>query len=226
MGILEKIVLSNFSVGGECNLFHHGLVLDCLQKQNLEFSQGNLYGFIGEFGNGGAALSCGITGNTNFYEGQIYIDNKEVSIEYLTNNSWYVGRDLYTSTSKKLFSRKPRIMKNTIEEQIEYGIRKVNQDLDLYSVQRMFNLSSERLKRNIEYVGGERWKSSVAIGFANGRRIFCYPWFNSRDIEQLGEQLARTITTLLDFGCIVIMPTTQKENIRKISNKANIVQLR
>lgn len=225
MGILEKIVLKNFSVGGECNLFHHGLVLDCLEKQYLEFEQGNLYGIIGEFGDGGAALSCGITGNTNYYEGQIFIDDKETSIEYLAKNSWYVGSDLYSSNSKKLFGSKPRMTKNTIKEQIEYGIKKINHDLDFCTVQSIFALSNERVSRNIDYISGERWKASVAIGFANGRSIFCYPWFNSRDIDHLEEQLMCTITALLDFGCIVIIPTTKKVNIEKISNKAHIVLL-
>lgn len=225
VGILEKIVLKNFSVGGKCNLFHHGVVLDCLKKQYLEFEQGNLYGIIGEFGNGGAALSCGITGNTNYYEGQIFIDDKETSIEYLAKNSWYVGNDLYSSNSKKFWGSKLRITKNTIKEQIEYGIQKNNHVLDFCAVQNLFNLSNERVNRNIDYVSGERWKASVAIGFANGRSIFCYPWFNSRDIDHLEEQLTCTITSLLDFGCIVIIPTTQKTNIEKIFNKAHIVLL-
>ena len=91
---MEKIIFDNFSVGGECNLFHHGTVLDCLQNNCFEFHAGNLYGIIGEFGNGGAALSCGITGNTDYYEGRIYIDNQESSMEHIIENSWYVGLDL------------------------------------------------------------------------------------------------------------------------------------
>ena len=90
---MEKIVFDNFSVGGECNLFHHGTVLDCLQNNYFEFYAGNLYGIIGEFGNVGAALSCGITGNTDFYEGKVYIDEQESSMEYIVKNSWYVGSD-------------------------------------------------------------------------------------------------------------------------------------
>lgn len=223
VAILEKIVLENFSVGGKCNLFHHGLVLDCLEKNNLEFYEGNFYGIIGEFGNGGAALSCGITGNTNYYEGKIWVNDKETSIDYLIQNSWYVGNDLHSSNSKRIFSCKPRITKNTIGEQIEFGIRKVRSDLDFRTVQNIFNLSDERIDRNIEYVSGERWKASAAIGFANGKKIFCYPWFNSKDIDQLEGQLLNTVKSLLDFGCIVIMPTTKKENIIKISNKAHIL---
>lgn len=222
---MEKIVLENFSVGGKCNLFHHGMVLDCLEKKELEFYKGYLYGIIGEFGNGGAALSCGITGNTNFYEGKIFIDDRESSIKQLIKNSWYVGTDLYTYNSKKLFGNKPKIMKKTIKEQIEIGIQNVNHDLDFGTIQRVFNLSNERVDRNIEYVSGERWKASAAIGYANGKKLFCFPWLNSKDIDKLEEQLINTVNVLLDFGCIVIIPTTKEENIKKISNKGNMILL-
>ena len=216
--ILEKIVFENFSVGGECNLFHHGTVLDCLQNNSFEFHAGNLYGVIGEFGNGGAALSCGITGNTDYYEGRVYIDNQESSMEYIIENSWYVGLDL--KNTGKLFKKK-----QTIRQQIEYGIHNFKQESDVGKIQSIFNISEERIDRSIKYVSGERWKASAAIGYANGRKIFCYPWMNSRDIEHLKEQLFDVIKYLTDSGCIVIIPTTAEENMKKISSKYNIVYI-
>lgn len=222
--ILEKIKLSNISFGGECNLFHYGIVHDCLQINDFEFFTGNLYGIIGEFGTGGAALSCGITGNTKFYEGKIYFDDKEKEIEDLVNISWYIGNDLYQYRTSGFFCNKPKINKKTIKEQIEYGVRCKLIDRDFTTIQKMFKISSERVERNISFVSGERWKASAAIGYANGKRIFCYPWMNSKDIEHLKEQLSHTVEALLDVGCIVIIPTTNEENIKKISCKGfNVV---
>lgn len=207
MAILEKIIFNNFSVGGECNLFHHGIVQDCLFRNNFEFYMGELYGIIGEFGTGGAALSCGITGNTNFYEGEINVDNKESSISYIIQNSWYVGLDL--NESKSIFRKK-----QTIRQQLEYGISNFNQQLDFNTIVDRFEISNERIDRSIDFVSGERWKASAAIGYANGKKIFCYPWLNSRDVKNLREQLSKTIKNLLDAGCIVIFPTTKEENIK------------
>ena len=218
MAILEKIVFDNFSVGGECNLFHHGTVLDCLQNNYFEFYAGNLYGIIGEFGNGGAALSCGITGNTDFYEGKVYIDEQESSMEYIVKNSWYVGSDL--NNSKRLFRKK-----RTIRQQIEYGIHNITHQFDIEKIQGIFNISDERIDRNIEFVSGERWKASVAIGYANGRKVFCYPWMNSKDIEHLKDQLLNTIKYLIDSDCIVIVPTTTEENNKKICSNYNVLYL-
>lgn len=216
---MEKIVFDNLSVGGECNLFHHGTVLDCLQNNNFEFHVGNLYGIIGEFGNGGAALSCGITGNTGFYEGKVYIDDQERSMEYIIKNSWYVGLDL--NATKRFFKKK-----QTIRQQIEYGVQNINQEFNIEKIQNIFNISNERINRNIEFVSGERWKASVAIGYANGRKVFCYPWMNSRDIDYLKEQLMNTIKYLINSDCIVIIPTTKEENIKKICPICNILYLK
>lgn len=218
MAILEKIVLDDFSTYGKCYLFHYGTVQDCLQKNYFEFHVGNLYGIVGEFGNGGAALSCGITGNTDFYEGNVYIDDQESSMEYVIKNSWYVGLEL--KNTKRLFKKR-----QTIRQQIEYGVRNLNQEFDAETIQSIFRLSDARIDRYIEFVSGERWKMSAAIGYANGRKIFCYPWMNSWDIEHLKEQLSNTIKYLLDSDCIVIVPTTTEENVKKICSKYKIFRI-
>lgn len=215
VAILEKIVFNNFAVGGKCNLFHHGTVQDCLQNSNFEFHSGKLYGIIGEFGDGGAALSCGITGNTDFFKGEVFIDDKEVSIEHVIKSSWYVGLDL--NKTKRLFRGK-----QTIREQIEYGVRNIVQDFDSSTIQNIFSISNERINRSIEFVGNERWKASVAIGYSNGKKVFCYPWMNSKDIERFKEQLSKAVGFLLNLGCIVIVPTTKEENIRKIHSEYNL----
>lgn len=225
VAILEKIILEKFSSGGECNLFHHGVVQDCLEGINLDLYEGNLYGIIGEFGMGGAALSCGMTGNTNIYNGKIFINEEEKPMDYLVQRSWYVGTDLYKNKAHGIFFNKYKIKKNTIKEQIEFGINNVRKDLEFASIQRDFKLSNERINRNIEFVSGERWKASSAIGYANGKKVFCYPWFNSKDIKQFQEQLADTINTLLNLECIVMIPTTKEENIQTITNKGHMIFL-
>ena len=225
VAVLEKITFSGVSFGGHCNLFRYGVVQDCLQKRNFEFSVGNLYGIIGEFGEGGATLSCGITGNTEFYEGKIYIDGIEKDIGELVDIRWYIGNDLYKYRINSLFCNRIRINKKTIKEQIEYGVRCQLIDKDFLTIQKMFNISSERIERNINYVGFERWKASAAIGYANGKRIFCCPWMNSSDIEYLREQLSQTVNVLIDEGCVVIFPITKEENIKKLSDKNCMIYL-
>lgn len=218
MATLEKIILDNFSGGGKCNLFHYGIVQDCLPKNKFEFLSGNFYGIIGEFGTGGAALSCILTGNTQFYGGQIYVDDKESSIDYIIRNSWYVGLD---TNKKKCKLRR----KKTIRECIESGVRETAQECDAQMIGNLFNVSKERVERNIRYASGERWKASAAIGYAYGKKIFCYPWMNSKDVELLRQQLSETIKILIDCECIIIFPTTTENNLKMISNNYEKIML-
>ena len=48
---------------------------------------------------------------------------------------------------------------------------------------------------------------------------------NSWDIEHLKEQLSNTIKYLLDSDCIVIVPTTTEENVKKICSKYKIFRI-
>ena len=121
---------------------------ETLQKRDFEFSSGNLYGIIGEFGEGGAALSCGITGNTDFYEGKVYFDGIEKTIKDVVDISWYIGNDLYQYRKNMVFGIKPKINKRTIKEQIEHGVHCKLTDTDFSSIQKMFCISSERINRN------------------------------------------------------------------------------
>ena len=159
------------------------------------------------------------------YEGEIFIDETKSTITDLINISWYIGDGLPEKVKKGLFHSKNSINRNSIKEQIEYGVRFRRQDSDYASIKELFEVSSERINRNIEFVGGERWKASAAIGYANGRNIFCYPWMNTKDIENIREQLTKTIKCLVDEGCIVIFPTTKEENIKKIYSEGQIVLL-
>lgn len=87
----------------------------------------------------------------------------------------------------------------------------------------MFEVSKAGAGKSIHKVGDERWKASIAIGFAYCKKIFCYPWMNSKDIELLKEQMTKSIKVLTENNCIVVLPTTKEENITKLSIKYNII---
>lgn len=142
---MQKIVLKNFSSGGSCDLFHHGIPQECLMPNDFEFYAGNLYGIIAEFGSGGAALSCCLTGNTKFFEGKIYIDDKKETLSNLVKNSWYVGHDIYGSHSP--------LRRKTIKEQIKAGVQATHCELDADTIQSMFCVSNQRVGRSIKRVG-------------------------------------------------------------------------
>ncbi len=214
---MQKIVLKNFSAGGSCDLFHHGIPQECLQPNDFEFYTGNLYGIIAEFGSGGAALSCCLTGNTKFFEGKIYIDDKKETLSSLVKNSWYVGYDIYGSHNP--------LRRKTIKEQISAGVKATHCELDADTIQSMFCVSDQRVGRIIKRVSGERWNASIAIGYSYGKKIFCYPWMNSWDVQLFQRQMKKNIEVLTENNCIVILPTTNEENIKKVSSRYSIINL-
>ena len=216
---MEKIELRDFNVISSCDLFRHGTVVDNLAFNNFEFHVGKFYGIVGEFGDGGEALSYGMAGKADICKGEVYVDDRKSSLEFLFQNSWYIGSDLKVP---KWYPKK----KKTIKWQIAYGARKFKQEHDADTIQRLFRVSDERVNRNINFVSGERWKASAAIGFANGRRIFCYPWMNTRDVRLLKEQMAGTIEFLLASKCIVILPTTTERNVEAVFPEHEIISLR
>lgn len=219
VAVLEKIVFKDFSVGGACDLFQYGVTQDCLRGHGTVFEMyaGILNGIVGEFGNGGAVLSYILANNTNLYEGKIYIDDKKETISPIVENSWYIGYDIYGF-------RKP-LKRKTIREQIMDGVRESQCDLNADAIQNMFEVSEAGARKSIQKVGMERWKASTAIGYAYQKKIFCYPWMNSRDVELLREQMTKSIQILIENNCIVVLPTTKEENIKKLSAKYNIINV-
>lgn len=221
MEILEKVntlAIEDLSVIGTCNLFHYGKVVDCINHFNYEFTGGKVYGIIGEFGFGGAALTNCLTGIIPMHEGKIYYNGNNVSQMQISKKCCYVGDDVV----------KARYLKRhmTIKEQIEYGLRNIkSSSLNVNEIQNLFLISDERFTRRLKYVSGERWKASAAIGYANGRSIYCYPWLNTKDIEHLKEQISGTIEILKNAGAIIIVPTTKEENIYKISSDCEVIYL-
>lgn len=225
VAILEKVEIYNMDAGGNCNLFHHGIVKDYIEIKYFEMKAGNLYGIIGEFGNGGAALSCCISGDTNFHKGEIIIDGEITDITTLAENSWYIGNDLRSNKSKRFMRRKPRFQSHTIKDQIQAGINNHSIQYDCDAICKLFKISPERAERNIEFVSGERWRASVAIGFSHGKSIFCYPWLNTQDIERNKMEMINTINTLIDHNKIIILPTTKEENVAELSNRVHFLTL-
>jgi ABC-type dipeptide/oligopeptide/nickel transport system, ATPase component len=232
---LEKILFENFSARGTCKIFHHDSVKECIQDKSFEIYAGMLNGVVGEYGNEKAAISCSLTGNVRFNGDRISVDDKEETIDYIIKNSWYIVYDIYGSHSP-LFRRKTKgeplyyeynmlRRRKTIKEQIETGVQENRCDLNANTIQEMFELLESRLGRSINYVSGARWKSSIAIGYAYGKKIFCYPWMNSKDVRIMEEQIRKNIEILTDNNCFVVFPTTKEENIKKLATKYNIIYL-
>jgi hypothetical protein len=82
-------------------------------------------------------------------------------------------------------------------------------------IKSLFQLSDDRFERDLSYVSGEIRRISIAIGFALGREIFCYPKFNTHEI---GDSDFDNVKVLKKHNKLILMPTcrtTLKTPIRR-----------
>ena len=214
-----KVKLLDFRAGGKCDLFHYGILNDYSDRINLTLESGHLYGVIGEFGEGGAAISYGLSGRLPSYEGSVWVNDSEVKREELRSLAWYVGYDIHSPKESR------RLYKHSIESQVKEGIAKAGQPFSVKEVQNMFKISDERFSRNIKYVSGERYKASAAIGYAFDKQIFCFPWMNSRDLFHQKEHITNIVSVLLKANKIVLLPTAKKEMLAALFDDFNLVDL-
>ena len=207
--VINDLEVFNLEALCDCTLFNYGVMRDLCNKFTYNFKSGKVYGIIGEFGTGGWALSYSLAGKQKDYNGVIKVNGNVVDYKILKGISCYVGEGI---ESKKLFGKK-----NTIIEQLDAGLKsKKNNSNNIEYIIQLFELSKERTNRIIEHISNERWKASIAIGYAYGKQIYCFPWLNSGEIMFLKEHIKLCIGILRKNGAIVIIPTCKEKSIMDI----------
>jgi len=215
MRVLEKInqlTVKNLTARCICKLSGYGKIIDSISIFSYEFKPGNIYGVFDEFSCGGWALSWVLSGKQKVFEGEVRINENPVGYRELKNYSWYVGED---SGRRKLFG----VNKMTVKEQIQFGIDSGKSFCnDINRIKVMFGLSNERFDRCLQYVSGERWKASMAIGYSLGKTIYCFPWLNSYFLSTFKQHFELCFKALAEIGAIIIIPTCNTNYIKDILN--------
>ncbi|MCD9024090.1 ATP-binding cassette domain-containing protein [Cohnella silvisoli] len=187
---------------------NYGQMIDYIKEFHYIFEKGKSYGIIGECGEGGWGLSYNLVGREHCKDGDILINQKTATMEDLKSISWYVGESTH---NRWLFSNK------SILSQLKNGVSN-NQFKNRKSVEEivdMFGLSKDRLKMKFEELGWEKWRTSIAIGFANGKQVFCFPWVSTGWINDLimNSAIHICIDVLKKNGSIIILPTQRAESV-------------
>lgn len=177
---------------------------------NYEFKPGNVYGLISDFGCGSWGLTTCVGGRSStHYIGKILLNETEIAAEELKKYSCFIAENVYVNlnTEQKLLTPK---------ECIERALSASLQPYSVEQIKSMFCLSEGRFERSLACVSGEIWLISMAINFALGKQIFCYPWLNAIDISRFEIASQHGIIKLLkDLGKIVLVPSSQKRILRK-----------
>ena len=57
----------------------------------------------------------------------------------------------------------------------------------------------------------------MAIGYAFGKRVFCFPWVNSSFIQILKPRLKTCFQVLKDNGCMIILSNGKRKAFTKMN---------
>lgn len=190
------------------SLINFGSTIDDIADLKCKFSSGKSYGIIGECGSGGWGLSYVLSGRDTCPKQKIFTNEKEISQEDLKRIGWYVGDGIERNS---VFNRE-----KSIKKQLQLGVKQNKHCVE--EIVNKFNLSHDRLNQRLSELSWEKWRASIAIGYAHNKKIFCFPWLNTAQVNDLilntGFHIYSDI--LKKEGAIIIVPTDKKETLEFI----------
>lgn len=179
---------------------------------SYDFSSGNTYGIVSDFGCGSWSLvTClGGRGRDEYAYGEVLLDGKTASPAERRRESAFIGESVFDGINSPSEPLSPR---GCIEKALQLsGLPYSPSD-----IKEIFQLSDERYERDLRYVSGEIGRISIAVSFALGKSIFCFPWSNEHDIMNV-LHLSKIIDFLKKSNKIVLIPTSQEKYVKKISD--------
>lgn len=96
----------------------------------------------------------------------------------------------------------------TIRRRVEQGLKANRLSYSPDEIREMFWIDKERFERPIKEVGNAFLCCNAAIGFANNKKIYCFPWMSKLKMEYYSERIKYVCATLSKLDCIVLLPVS------------------
>ena len=182
----------------------------CLLKGKYHFESSHIYTLLSDnYEN--LALSYLLTGRVQLHNTNIKINGISISKKELEQISCYVG----SSSSKKRFFNKP-----TVRDEINNALTFSNISMNIEDIVNYFSLTPSRLDRLLKYTGNEHWRASLAIGYSNEKKIYCFPYVTEElSLELVRLRIDEFIIRLKNEGNIIIIPSDKKTELIKVSDE-------
>lgn len=169
MNLLNDIYIENLSVICNPSILGINSVHDKLKNFSYHLCSSKIYGVLSKLGGGAWALSYMLSGKVKQKSGYVFSnDNIILGHEKLKLQSCYVG-DIIYNRSKFGLKYYPTV-KQLLEENVVLTKQSIERIMDA------LELSPSRMDRPLHLISNERWNASVAIGLAQGKTIFCFPY--------------------------------------------------
>jgi hypothetical protein len=160
----------------------------------------------------GEALSWIVAGVTQPDQGQITRNAQPYPADRRRQDAWCVR---WSSIRVGWWA----IRAPSVQAQIRYGLRRYGPSIDLNEATLMaqFGLSRSRYNRPLRHLSGEAWRASCAIGVANGKTIFCFPYIDPAALA-IYIWFKDLISALTARGALVLLPTQITPAIAGLGN--------
>ncbi len=171
------------------------------------FEKGKIYGIVCEYGGGGAAISCFMSNRIPWKDEKIYFDDLEINPSDIGEIGWYIGREIY---SKGIIKKEISVRKA-----LNHAVSQYHRYENINDIIEEFGLQERRLDYGLSNYSYERWRASLAIGYASYKVIYCFPWLNSHLFYNwiICSSVFRFFRKLKDEGNIIILPTSRRDNV-------------
>ena len=171
------------------------------------FERGKIYGIICEPRQGGDALSCFMSNQISWENEEMYFDEVQVNPSDIGEISWYMGKPIY---SKGIIKREISVRKA-----LNKAISQYHRYENINDIIEEFGLQERRLDYGLSNYSYERWRASLAIGYASYKVVYCFPWLNSHLFYNwiICSSVFRFFRKLRDEGNIIILPTSRRDNV-------------
>jgi hypothetical protein len=194
------IQLENVLVYGSYKFSLTGTVPQRVGYINATYECGKAYGLIGELVFGAPAISWTIAGNMVPSEGEILVNGNVANrhlLQQISHSVWLGPKD-------------PWLFRKDVKTLIAVGLRESRIEFSLGEIVEVFGL--ERLDRPLKFCGNERWRASIAIGFSQGKSVFCFPWLWYDFVRQYKKLwMKRVFGFLKENNRLVVVPTGNDE---------------
>lgn len=181
-------------------------IIGSLNKQKYHFESSHIYALVSKNCDN-FALSYALTGLAELNNTIVQINRKVISEYELRRTSFYVGGGLDLSK------------KSTVRNEISYALDINNNSYTFKEIVDYFSLTQSRLDRLIKYTGNEHWRASLAIGYASGKTIFCFPFINKElSLELIRLKIDKFILKLQAEKKIIILPVESESELAELAD--------
>ena len=129
------------------------------------------------------------------------VDGQKMSMDAFSETCCYLDERYYPLFKSKFLS---------VEKLIKRGLEKNDVKKTYTEIRDLFELDKYRLTKPVYCVGNERFRAMAAIGYAHGKKVFCFPWMSDTMVDYYKNNLLITLKGLKELQAITVIPTACK----------------